>query len=129
MSKKCCFSGLFYKQHGKRTQALLKYAEHYRFHIYWSLPNHLSWKKFLLLTCQILGLSVNTFAANEKYPVFKRENLTIPIQMQLSEKQKNFCQMFTSILKSRWIFEHFDKKDDTHRFCISEIRNSGNVVR
>ena len=47
--------------------------------------------KSLLFTCQILGLLLNTLAANEKYPVLNTHNLTIPIQMQLSQKQKSFC--------------------------------------
>ena len=45
-------------------------------------------EKSLLLTCQILGLLVNTLAADEKNPVLNRDNLTIPIQMQLSQKEK-----------------------------------------
>ena len=43
----------------------------------------------LLLTSKILGLLVKTLAATEKYLVLHRDNLTILIQMQLSEKQKN----------------------------------------
>ena len=86
-------------------------------------------KKSLLLTCEILGLLVNTLAANEKYPVLNRDNLTIPIQMQLSQKHKTFCQFFTPFLKSRWNFEYFDKKDDVHRFCNFKITDSENVVR
>ena len=35
---------------------------------------------------KILGLLVNTFAANEKYPVRNRNNLTTPIQMELYKK-------------------------------------------
>ena len=42
--------------------------------------------KVVLLTCQILGLLVNTLATDENYPVFNRDNLTIPIQMQLLKK-------------------------------------------
>ena len=129
MSKTSRFRETFDKQHRKRGQTLLKSSSHQLYDIHWSLPSQLSWKKSLLLTCQILGLLVNILAADEKYPVLNRENLTIPVHMQLFEKQKTFCQIFTSILKSRWIFEHFDKKDDTHRFCISEILNPGNVVR
>ena len=41
-------------------------------------------EKFLLLTGKILGLLVNTFAANEEYPILNRDNLAILIQMQLS---------------------------------------------
>ena len=60
---------------------------------YWSLGTKLCSKKSLLLTCQILGLLVKTLAANEKYLVLNGENLTIPIQVILSEK-KNFFLNF-----------------------------------
>ena len=123
MSKKSRFRGPFDKQHGKRAQALLKSASQHLYHIHRSLPRKLSWKKSLLLTCQILGLLVNTLAADEKYPVLNRDNLTIPIQMQLSEKQKTFSQFFAAFLKCISNFERFEKKDDPHRFCISQIRD------
>ena len=68
-------------------------------------------------------------AADEKYPVVNRDNLTIPIQMQLFQKQNTFPQFFASFLKSRFNFKYFENKDDPHRFCISEITTSKNVVR
>ena len=108
MSKKSRFRGCFDKQYGKRAQALLKSASQHLYHIHRSLPRKLSWKKSLLLTCKILGLLVNTLAANEKYPVLNRENLTIPIQMQLSQKQKPFCKAFAAFLKSELNFEIFE---------------------
>ena len=83
----------------------------------------------LLLTCQTLGLLVNTLAANEKYPVLTTDNLTSPFQMQLSQKQKTFCQIFAYFLNSKINFKYFKKKDDCHRFCIFEVTDSGNVVR
>ena len=129
MFKKSYFRGPFDKQHGKRAQALLKSASQHLYHIHRSLPRKLSWKKSLLLTCQILGLLVNTLATDEKYPVPNRENLTIPIQMQLSQKQKTFSEFFAEFLKFRLNFEHFDRKDDPHSFAISEITDSANVVR
>ena len=55
----------------------------------------------LLLTCQILGLLVNTLADDEMYPVPNRDNLTIQIQMQLPEKENIFSQFFAAFLKSR----------------------------
>ena len=81
------------------------------------------------MTCQILGLRVNTLATNEKYPVLKRENLTIPIQMQLSQKQKTFFEFFAAFLKFGLNFEQFEKKDDPHSLSISEITDSENVLR
>ena len=56
---------------------------------------------FLLLISQILGVLLNTLAADEKRSFQNRENLTIPIQTQLSQKQKTFSQFFTPFLKSR----------------------------
>ena len=83
----------------------------------------------LLLTCQILGLLVNTFATDEKYPVLNRENLMILIQMDLSQKQITFSLFFAAFLKFQLNFEYFEKKDYPHSFCISEITYSENVLR
>ena len=83
MSKKCCFRGQFDKQHGKRAQALLKSLSQNLYHLHWSLATKFCSKMSLLLICEILGLLVNTLAADEKYPLFKKDNLKIPIQMHL----------------------------------------------
>ena len=83
----------------------------------------------MFLTGQMVGLLVNTLPADKEYPVLNRDNLTIPIQKQLSQKQKTFSEFFSAFLKSRWNFEHFKKKDDLHRFWNFEITDSENVVR
>ena len=66
----------------------------------------LSWKRSLLLTWKILGLLVNTLAGDEMYLVLHRKNLTIAIQMQLSQKQKLFLN-FWSILEIYLKFRTF----------------------
>ena len=129
MSKSSRSRGSFNKQHGKRAKALSKYVSQHLYHIHWSLANQFSWKKSLLLTCKILVLPVNTLTVDEKYPVPNRENLTIHIQMQLSQKEIFFYQFFTPFLKSRLNFEYFEKKDDHHWYCIYELTDSENVVR
>ena len=86
-------------------------------------------KKSLLLTRQILAVLVNALASNEKNFVLHRDNLTIPIQMQLSQQQKTFSQSFAAFLKSGLHFKHFLKKVDTRRFCIFEVTDFQNVVR
>ena len=129
MSKKSCFRRLFEKQRGKRAQALFKSASQHLDHIYRSLPRKLSRKNSLLLTCKILGLLVNTMAADKTYIVLDRVNLTIPIQMELSQKKKTFSAFFTAFLKSILNFEHFELKRDNHSFCISGITESEKVVR
>ena len=110
MSKKSRFREIFDKQYGKGAQALWKFASQHLYHIHQSLVRKSSWKKSLLFRCQILLLLVNTLAADEKYPVLNRDNLTIPIQKQLSLKQKTFCQSFAAFLKSTINFEQFEKK-------------------
>ena len=122
MPKKSRFRGPFDKQHGKRAQALLKSASQHLYHIHRSLPRKLSWKKSLLLTCQILGLLVNTLAADERYPVLNRDNLTIPIQMQLSQKSKKFSQFFSEFLKSRINLKYFEKKMTLIDFVFLNLR-------
>ena len=129
MSKKARFRGPFNKQHGRRAQALLKFASHHLYHIQWSLPSQLSWKKSLWLTCIFLGLLVNTLAADEKYPVLNRDNLTIPIQMQLSLRQETLSQVFSAILKFTLCSQYFQKKDYPQRFFICDITDSENVIR
>ena len=65
---------------------------------------------------------VNTLAAHEKYPILNGDNLTIPIQ-------KTFSQLFAAFLRSSLNFKYFEKKDDPHRFSVSEITDSENLVR
>ena len=64
---------------------------------------------------------VNTFPTDEKYPLLKRDNLKIPINVQLSRKQKTFSQFFTASSKWTLNFEYFEQKDQLHRFCHYEI--------
>ena len=78
------------------------------------MGRQLSCKKFLLLIRKVLRLFVNTLSAVDKYSLANRDNLTQPIQMQLSQKEKTFSNFFSAFLKSSLNFEHFLKKDDPH---------------
>ena len=51
-----------------------------------------------------------TLAADKKYPLLKRDNLAIPIQMQLSQKDKTFSQFFAEFLKSKKNFKPSEKR-------------------
>ena len=42
-------------------------------------------------------------------------------QMHLSQKQDNFSKFFSPFFESALNFEHFQKKEDPHSLCISEI--------
>ena len=77
----------------------------------------------VLVISAILGYFVNTMTANEKYSLRNRTSLPQPIQMKLSEKEKNVCEVVPRYLKSTSHFEHFAKEDDPHRLCIFNIRD------
>ena len=63
---------------------------------------------------KIIRLFVNTITVDEKHYLLNRDNLTEPIQIQLSQKQKTFCEFFFAFLKSILNFKHLPKKDDPH---------------
>ena len=71
-------------------------------------------EKFLLVIHKILRLLVNTLTADDKHSLLNRNNLAQPIQIQLSEKQKIFCEFFLGFLKSVLNFKHLPRKDDPH---------------
>ena len=75
----------------------------------------------MLVLCKILGLFVNTLTDDEKYSLLYRDNLMQPIQILLSRKRKTFSKLSSKILKYPLNFEHFQKKDDPHSRCISQI--------
>ena len=64
---------------------------------------------FLLVMCEILAVVVNTMTTNKKYPLRNCENLQLPIQMQLSRKQKSFSEFFVAFQESALNFKHFNK--------------------
>ena len=61
---------------------------------------------------KILTLFIKTLTVDDKYYLFNEENLTQPIQMQSSKKQKKNSQIFIAFLKSILNFKHLPKKDD-----------------
>ena len=73
---------------------------------------------------KILKLFVNTLTAGDKYSLLNRDNLTQPFQILLSQKEETFSHFLSTFLKCFLNFEHFQKKDDPHRRCISEITDS-----
>ena len=78
----------------------------------------------MLVLCKMLGLFVNILTVDDKCSLLKRENLTQPIQILLSQKQVTVSQFFFGFLKSILNFEHFQKKDNPHSQCILYIRGT-----
>ena len=75
----------------------------------------------MLVLCKCSRLLVKTLTNDEKYSPLYRENLTQTIQILLSQKPTAFFPFFCAFLKSTLNFEHFQKNDDPHSRCISQI--------
>ena len=74
----------------------------------------MSQKNSVLVTRKALELFVNTLSADDKYSLLKRDNLTQPIRMQLSQKQKPLYELLLAFSKSALNLEDFQKKYDPH---------------
>ena len=61
----------------------------------------------MLVFCKFLRVLVKTLTDDEKYSLLYRDNLTQPIQILLSQKQKSFYHFFSAFFKSTLSFEHF----------------------
>ena len=83
--QKTGFRRPFRKEHGKRSQTLLKSAQQHLYDIYWLLSRKFIWKKSPLGIFKILGLFLKTLTANDKYSLLNRDILTEPAEMKESK--------------------------------------------
>ena len=74
ISKKSSVREPFAKQHVKWEQTVLKSEPYHLYHIYSSLHMQLSWKKYLLVICKLLGVFVNILTADDKYSLLNSDN-------------------------------------------------------
>ena len=84
----------FDSQHVKVSQILEKSLWELFFHFFSSFWEKLIWKISPLLLPEILGVFLNTLTNKGKYLIEDCENLTLPIQMYLSEKPKKISDFF-----------------------------------
>ena len=83
----------------------------------------------MLVLCKISGLFLNPLTDDDKYSLLYRDNLTQPIQIRLSEKQKNFSDFFSAFLKSTLNFEHFQKKINLIADVFPKVPSPKKVIR
>ena len=109
------FSRRFDSQHVKASQIYEKFPGEHLCHVFSSFSRKLIWKMSPLVLGAVLVVFVNRLTSDGKYPVHDSENLQLPIQMQLSEKGKTFCEFFLAFLESTSNFKHFENDEDSHR--------------
>ena len=59
----------FHSQHGKRLPTLVKSSWEHFYHVFWSLWGEIIWKISPWLKFGIIGLFVNTWTADYKFPL------------------------------------------------------------
>ena len=121
MSKESRFSTPQDSQLVKGSQTLLKSSRQQFYYLCSSLWENFSCKKSFLVIFEILRPFVNAWTPDEKCFPGNRENLRKTIQMKLSDKLKNFSELFTALLKCQFNQQHFEKKYESHSLCVSEI--------
>ena len=78
-------------------------------------------QKSLLDSWKFFRFFFNNLTTNDTYSLNSKDKWMETTQMHLSQKQNNFSQFFSAFFESALNFEHFQKKDDPHNLCISEI--------
>ena len=110
LSNKRYFRTSFGSEHVKVSQTLVRSAWVHFYHTFWSLCRKMIWEISPLSKFEILAVFLNTWTADDKYPVQDCENLQFPIQIQLSWKLKNFSEISVAFMKYSRNFKHFQKK-------------------
>ena len=78
-------------------------------------------QKSLLDTWKFFRAFLNTLTADDTYSLNSKDKWMQEFQMHLSQKENYFSEFFFPFFESALNFEHFQKKDDRHSLCISEI--------
>ena len=83
----------------------------------------------MLMLCNILGRFLKTLTDDDKYSLLYGDNLTEPIQILLSQKQKTFSEFFSAFLKSTLNLEHFQKKMNLIADVFPKLPSAKKVIR
>ena len=83
----------------------------------------------MLVLCKILGLFLNILTDDDKYCLLYRDNLTQPILILLSQKQKTFSQLFSALSKCTLNFDHFQKKMTLIAYAFPKLPSPKKVIR
>ena len=120
MSKNPSFGTPLDSQDIKESQILLKSAWQDFYHVFSSLSSFLSRKMSLLVIYELLGLFINTLAANDKY--FFRIVTNCGNQFKCNHLKNK--KIFLNVLLHYWNLHsilNFVKKDDPQSLYISKI--------
>ena len=81
------------------------------------------------LSNKVLRLFLNILTADDKYSLLNRDNLTHPIQTELSQRKKKFSQFFLHFSNVEKILNTFKKKMTLIADVFPKLRTLKNVVK
>ena len=81
------------------------------------------------MTWKVLRQFVNTLTADDGYSLPNRGFLTQHIQMILSQKERNFSQLFCEFFKYTLTFENFQKKMTLIAYVFPKLETQKDVVK
>ena len=70
---------------------------------------------------EILGVFVHTLTADEQLSCSGCSEFAVLYSNAIMLKRKTFSKFFLPLMKSKSNFKQFEKKEDCHSICISEI--------
>ena len=115
-------------QRVNESQKRLKSAEKHFRRTFSSFRTKLNLKKSFLLRSEISRLFVSMLSAGDKYSRHNRENLPLPIQIQLSKKPKTFCCFFIEFLECKLNVEHFEEQLNLIAYVFLKLLTPKDVV-
>ena len=89
----------------------------------------MEFQKSLLETWKFFSRFFNTFTADDKYSLIRRENWMQTIQTHLSQKQKAFSLFFSAFFEYALNFEHFQKKMTLIAYVFPKLPTTKYVLR
>ena len=84
----------------------------------------MSWEKSAFVRRDLLTLFVNTLNVDDKYSRRNLLNFRKQFEAQLSQKKKDFSDIFPSFVKYASNLEHFRKKDEYPSLVFSKVIDS-----
>ena len=115
---------MFGSERVNESLKVLKSEEKYFYPTFSAVWVDLCYRKSLSLRSEILGLLLNTLTADCEFYGTNRDNLPLPIQIELSEKIQTSSRFFIAFLQSALNCEHFEKKSQPQGLSISEVIDS-----
>ena len=124
MHKNSCFWKFFGSECVNKSRKLRKTPEKYFYATLSSVRVKLREEKSFLVRSEMLGLLLNTLTPSYEESSSNRDNLELPVHMEVCKKLQKFFRIFIAFFESALNFGHFENKNEPHGSSISDVIDS-----